>query len=192
MKKIGFILVMILFTACSSSQKKNKAQATTNDIVDIPKNLIGKDLEGNDILLGAISLVQLGHFTGSWLSTEKEFFKTDQEKIKILSPLLKDKQIELYMGTWCEDSQREVPGMIKILEESNYPVGDIKIIALDENKFTPEGLEKQHDVFYVPTLIFFDKEGNEMNRIVEFPIESLEADMLKILKEEPYKNAYAE
>lgn len=192
MKKITSCIALILLMGCSSSQKKNESQATKTTVVEIPEQLIGKDLEGNDILLGAISLVQLENFTGSWLNSEKAYYKTDPEKIKKLQPLLVDKKIKLYMGTWCEDSQREVPGMIKILEESNYPVGDIEIVALDENKFTPEGLEKKHNVFYVPTLIFFDKEGEEMNRIVEFPIERLELDMLKILKGEPYKNAYAE
>ena len=192
MKKIAIIALLTLSAACSSSQKKNNAKDTNKTKVEIPENLMGKDLEGNVILLGAISLVQLESFTGNWLSTEKSFYKTDPEKIKRLQPLLKDKKIKLYMGTWCEDSQREVPGIVKILEESGYPVGDIEIIALDENKFTPARLEKEHDVFYVPTFILFDKNGNEMNRIVEFPIESLELDMLKILNGEPYKNAYAQ
>lgn len=192
MKKNIFFALFIFLMACASSEKKNKTQAEKPTRVEIPKNLIGKDLEGNDILLGAVSLVQLESFTGSWLSTEKAFYKTDQEKIKILQPLLVGKKIKLYLGTWCEDSQREVPAIIKILEESGYAVGDLQIIALDENKFTPEGLEKEHDVFYVPTFILFDNEGKELNRIVEFPIERLETDMLKILKGEPYKNAYAE
>ena len=184
--------ILILLGACTGSPKKTKASTQNPPEVIIPDSLIGKDLEGEDILLGAVSLIQLEHFTGSWLNEEKEFYKTDVEKIKKLQPLLKGKKVKLYMGTWCEDSQREVPGMIKILEESGYPVVGLNIIALDENKFTPEGLEKKDEVFYVPTLIFFDKDNQEMNRIVEFPIESLEADMLKILTGEPYKNAYAE
>ena len=39
--------------------------------------------------------------------------------------------------------------------------------------------------------IFF-KDNKELNRIVEFPIQTLEQDMLEILKGNPYKNAYAE
>ena len=184
--------ILILLGACSGSPKKTKTSTQSPPEVIIPDSLIGKDSEGENILIGAVSLIQLEYFSESWLNEEKEFYKTDVEKIKKLQPLLEDKKVKLYMGTWCEDSQREVPGMIKILEESGYPVADLNIIALDENKFTPEGLEKKDEVFYVPTLIFFDKDNQEMNRIVEFPIESLEADMLKILTEEPYKNAYAE
>ena len=156
--------ILILLGACTGSPKKTKASTQSPPEVVIPDSLIGKDLEGEDILIGAVSLIQLEHFSGSWLNEEKEFYKTDGEKIKKLQPLL----------------------------ESGYPVDDLNIIALDENKFTPEGLEKKDEVFYVPTLILFDEEGQEMNRIVEFPIESLEADMLKILTGEPYKNAYAE
>jgi hypothetical protein len=40
--------------------------------------------------------------------------------------------------------------------------------------------------------LIFAKNGKEMNRIVEFPIQTLELDMLEILKGNDYKNAYAE
>ena len=95
------------------------------------------------------------------------------------------------MGTWCEDSQREVGGMLKILEAAGYPINSIEIIAVSEDKDTPNRLEKPFDLYNVPTLIF-KKDGKEMNRIVEFPIQTLEQDMLEILKGNPYKNAYSE
>ena len=37
------------------------------------------------------------------------------------------------MGTWCEDSQREVSGMLKILEAAGYPINSIEIIAVSED-----------------------------------------------------------
>ena len=81
--------------------------------------------------------------------------------------------------------------MIKILTEAGYPTADMEIIAVDEDKTTPEKLEKTYNLFNVPTLIFSEN-GTELNRIVEFPIRSLEHDILAILKGEDYKNAYAE
>ena len=95
------------------------------------------------------------------------------------------------MGTWCEDSQREVPAMMKILDQAGYKTGEMEIIAIDEDKRTKEGLEKAYDLTYVPALIFFDGE-KEINRIVEFPINSLEQDILDILNGKEYKNAYAQ
>ena len=37
------------------------------------------------------------------------------------------------MGTWCEDSQREVPGMMKILAAAGYSTKQMEIIAVDED-----------------------------------------------------------
>jgi len=95
------------------------------------------------------------------------------------------------MGTWCEDSQREVPGMMKILAAAGYAVNELEIIAVDEDKRTPSGIEKPFAATYVPALIFYN-EGQEMNRIVEFPIGTLEEDIFAILSGEDYKHAYAE
>ena len=41
-------------------------------------------------------------------------------------------------------------------------------------------------------IIFFDKKGNEVNRFVEFPQETFEEDILKIVTNQSYQNPYAE
>jgi hypothetical protein len=60
---------------------------------------------------------------------------------------------------------------------------------MTREKNTPQNYEEGLGITNVPTFIFY-KDGKELNRIVEFPIEDLESDMLKILQGEPYKHAY--
>ena len=108
-----------------------------------------------------------------------------------IKPLLKGKEVTLLMGTWCEDSQREVPGMMKILAEAGYAIAQMEIIAVDEDKRTPSGVEQAYEASYVPALIVYEN-GEEINRIVEFPLGTLEEDLLAILSGEDYKHAYAE
>ena len=62
---------------------------------------------------------------------------------------------------------------------------------VSEDKDTPEGLEEGMDIQYVPTIILF-KNGEELGRIVESPVETLEKDLLKIAKGEPYEHTYAD
>ena len=81
--------------------------------------------------------------------------------------------------------------MMKILNQAGFNTAEMEIIAIDEDKRTKEGLEKAYNLAYVPALIFFEGE-KEINRIVEFPINSLEQDMLDILSGKEYKNAYAQ
>tara|TARA_B100000768_G_C11216551_1_gene348493 strand:- start:179 stop:736 length:558 start_codon:yes stop_codon:yes gene_type:complete len=185
MKNLLILLVTVLFVKCGdySPQKKRP-------LITISESLESTTIEGEEILVGKIDLAQLDLFS-PWYAKEYEFYKIDASKIEKIKPLLKDVSFVLLMGTWCEDSQREVGGMFKILEAAGYPINLIEIIAVSEDKDTPNRLEKPFDLYNVPTLIF-NKDGKEMNRIVEFPIQTLEQDILEILKGNPYKNAYAE
>ena len=106
-----------------------------------------------------------------------------------IDSLYDDIEVTIYMGTWCEDSQREVPGFFKIIDalEANDQVQPI--VGLNEDKVSHDGSAEQAGVTNVPTFIF-SKDGEEINRIVEFPIISLEQDILDILQEKGYKHAY--
>jgi len=76
------------------------------------------------------------------------------------------------MGTWCGDSKREVPRFIKVLEAANFPVDNLKIVAVDRRKEqykkSPTGEEWGLSIKRVPTFIFY-KNGKESNRIIESP-----------------------
>lgn len=191
MRKFYLLLIVLGVTACGNSKKTKSSISTKKSIIEIPKQNIGKDWSGNDVLVGTVSLEQLKYFTKDWLKEESQKYPINSTVLNEIKPLLKGKDVVLVMGTWCEDSQREVPGMIKVLEESEFPMNRLTIITVDEDKVSPNKREKEVELFKVPTLIFYDN-GEELNRIVEFPIGSLEQDILSILKEEPYKNAYAE
>lgn len=192
MRTLILLLTTLLLLSCSETPKKKttQTQKVEKEIV-IPDSLLGKDWEGNEILLGKVSYAQMTHYTNEWFNAEYDRYKVNASLITKISPLLDDKTVVLLMGTWCEDSQREVPGMMKILDQSGYAVEDMEIIAVDEDKRTPDGLEKNHALAYVPALIFYEN-GKEINRIVEFPIGTLEEDIHAILKGQDYKNAYAE
>lgn len=191
MRILYLVFCFFLILACNNSQNKKKSFPTENEIIQIPDSLLGKDWEGNEILVGKVSLAQLSTYTSDWYSNEYDLYKTNQSLLTKIKPLLNNKKVTLIMGTWCEDSQREVPGMIKILTEAGYPTSSMDIIAVDEDKTTPGKLEKAFELFNVPTLIFSEN-GTEINRIVEFPINGLEQDILAILSGKDYKNAYAE
>ncbi len=63
------------------------------------------------------------------------------------------------------------------------------MIGVSEDKVSPDGSAKKAGITNVPTFVF-SKNGEEINRIVEFPIISLEQDLLDILQGNGYKHAY--
>ena len=187
---IPFLLTLLLLS-CNESPKKNTAVPVVEKEVVIPESLLGKDLEGNEILVGKISFAQMAHYCKEWYSPDYNRYKVNGGLLEQIKPLLKGKEVTLLMGTWCEDSQREVPGMMKILAEAGYAIAQMEIIAVDEDKRTPSGVEQAYKATYVPALIVYQN-GEEINRIVEFPLGTLEEDLLAILSGEDYKHAYAE
>ena len=98
-------------------------------------------------------------------------------------------KIELYMGVRCHDSEREIPRLIKILDEINFPDKQLNIFLLKRDKTSDYGYEKDKNITNTPTIIFY-KDSIEINRIVEFPIETIEKDILEILTTNDYQNPY--
>ena len=98
-------------------------------------------------------------------------------------------KIELYMGVRCHDSEREIPRLIRILDEINFSDDQLNIYLLKRDKTSDYGYEKGKYITNTPTIIFY-KDSIEINRIVEFPIETLERDIYKIVNDIEYRNAY--
>ena len=124
-----------------------------------------------------------------WFDPAYAAFTLEQSKIDAMKPLLEDVRILVFMGTWCEDSHRELPKFVKILKATNYPIEEVDVVAMTREKTTPQEYEEGLNITNIPTFIFF-KDGEELGRIVEFPIEDLESDMVTILSGKPYKHAY--
>ena len=163
------------------------------------------------MLLGEISPIELQETPyASWFMAGQDEYDVDTEKIAALREALDSVEITVFMGTWCSDSRREVPRFYKIMKAIGYPQDSIRLIAVDREKSTPKNLEDGLHIKRVPTFIFYkrDEEGveekaelnlrneevgapKEVGRIVEYPIESLESDMLKILSGKKYVHAYA-
>ncbi|WP_445385601.1 thioredoxin family protein [Robiginitalea sp. IMCC44478] len=156
-----------------------------------PKNTAVRQPDGNSqILVGTANIDSLltRPFAG-WFVPNLEDYQPNPEKIEALEPLLEDVDILLFMGTWCKDSKREVPRFVKILQEADYPVEKVRVIMMTRDKTTPQNYEKGYGITNVPTIIF-SREGTEINRIVEYPLEDMETDMLKILSGQAYRHAY--
>lgn len=130
----------------------------------------------------------------SWYNDTYESYEPSPIIVEELTSLFRKNKfkVEVYFGTWCSDSQREVPKLIKLLEQSHFNFKNFKLVGVDENKVIPDISEEKREalnVFNVPTVIVY-QDDKEINRFVEYAQESLEEDMLKIFSNKPYKNSY--
>jgi thiol-disulfide isomerase/thioredoxin len=173
-KKIIFTVSTLFFALQSCESQKtvvNREVETTND---------GKMLLGNqtkDQLLKAPYR--------EWYKKEHDEYTLDQKSIaELKKEKLNSYKITLVMGTWCEDSHREVPRFFKILEAIEYPENKLTMIAVNRQKEAPSGEEGPLNIQRVPTIIV-QKYGKEIGRIIESPSTGyLERDLLEILKKD--------
>lgn len=124
----------------------------------------------------------VGDINQAELLERHEVFKRNYDAYRVASGidgLPPDLEVTILFGTWCHDSEREVPRMLKLLAASGVKEESISLIALDIGKKEPEGRAKVLDVRFTPTFIF-SIGGMEIGRIVERPSDSLEADLVAI------------
>lgn len=151
--------------------------------------------DGKTFLLGKITLEGLQNAPYSdWFNSNYQAYAVDKSLIDVFKTNLQEYHVKLFLGTWCGDSKRETPRILKILEASNFPMDNLDIVALDRRegkvKTSPTGEERGLNILRVPTILFY-KNGKEVNRIVESPIETLEEDMAQILSGKSYTPNYA-
>jgi thiol-disulfide isomerase/thioredoxin len=173
MKKL--ILAVIISTTIGCTAQKKEAAPT-------------KDSEGN-----LIGYAQKSDFLKEgynyWFTPNYKNYKVDDNLVAKIKPLLKNVTIKAFMGTWCSDSKEQTPALYKILDAADFNYKNLKLVAVDRDKKTPGSLQKGYNIHHVPTFIFY-KNDKEIGRFVEYPQETIEKDMLKILSGEPYKHSY--
>ncbi len=145
-------------------------------------------------LLGKINKTGLeGDNYTSWFTENHEDYKPNSAITNSIASELKTYSITLFMGTWCGDSKREVPRLYKVLEACDFPMNQLTVVAVSRQanmyKQSPEHEEAGLNIHRVPTVIFY-KDGKEVNRIVEHPIETFEEDIQNIITKSDYKSNY--
>lgn len=190
MKKILFIL-LCSFTviACKNSDTASEVEQIKEELKDETKK---EAVEAED-LLGKIKIEDLEQPAfQDWYQSSYKSLTAEKATLNEIEKHIHDYDIKLFMGTWCSDSQRVVPQFIRLLEKVNYNENNLEMYALDENKQSPLKIEEEYDIQYVPTIIFM-KNGEEVNRFVEFAQESIAQDVAKIVNpDREYQNPYAE
>jgi len=156
---------------------------TISKVQIIPQQSVSVD--GLPMLLGRIDRQSLlAPDYASWFQTEYNTYTVNDKALEGVESRLKGVSVEVFMGTWCSDSQRDVPRFYKIMDYLKWNEKNCVLIAVDDHpdrlKTSPLGEERGKNIEFVPTFIF-SRNGTEIGRIVEMPKRSLEADMAEIL-----------
>ncbi|OEK05977.1 hypothetical protein BFP71_06995 [Roseivirga misakiensis] len=168
---IILVILMVIFPLATSAQETSYNLETESISKRVDK-----------ILNGPITKEGLKKMPYKvWFNTNYKTYIVDTKTLKnIKRRKLKDLKILAFMGTWCHDSNREIPRLIRVCEELGI-ADQLELYALDVDKTSVAGRESGFNIRKTPTIIFM-LEGKEIARILEEPKVSFEQDLEKILK----------
>lgn len=102
-------------------------------------------------------------------------FQPSSEDINNIKKLA-GKELLVLFGTWCHDSMREVPRLLKLIDQANVKLKSLKLVAVGYDKRDPQKIAVQYSLKYTPTIIVLDK-GKEIARMIEKPNKSIAHDL---------------
>lgn len=93
---------------------------------------------------------------------------------------IQGKRLVVLFGTWCHDSEREVPRLLKTLALANVKLASLQLLGVGPNKELPGADHQKFRLRYTPTFILFDAQ-QELGRIIERPQRTLAEDLEAML-----------
>lgn len=170
--------ILVVSSLALATQQVNAQKVVVNREVETTND--GKMLLGNQLKEQFVKEPY-----SEWYAKEFNEYALDQ---KAVGELKKNKinsyNLIVFMGTWCEDSHRDFPRLMKILQEVKFPDSRLTIIAVNRKKESPTGDESKYNIQKVPTIIV-EKYGKEIGRIIEMPTTGyIERDLVEILKKD--------
>ncbi len=182
-----FLIVLAALTiSCGNTVRETKNEKSSTDQIEeaeLQKDMLLGNFEKKDLQQKPFS---------NWFESGYTKFSPHTAAMETIEENIGNYEIKVFMGTWCGDSKREVPKLIKILDQADYNYDNLEMIAVDYDKKTPSGIEEEFNIQRVPTIIFY-KDGKEVNRFVEYSQgESIEEDVAKIVSGKKYKDSYTD
>ncbi|TAD92428.1 MAG: hypothetical protein EAY75_02675, partial [Bacteroidetes bacterium] len=141
----------IAMAACQPRLAPSKTPVANTEKVryDTVKNLLGH--------CSPAMLQQLPY--SQWFSTNYAAYQPHPATIAALAPQMRQLRVEIFLGTWCGDSKREVPRMLKILAQAGMDSNAISLIFVDNlaetYKQSPQHEEQGKHIFRVPTFLVY-------------------------------------
>ncbi len=162
--------------------------------------LAGQETDSAAVLLGPVTRGQLAaEIWPEHFSKEYTGYEVNDTLLNDLRGAMEGAHLTIYFGTWCHDSRRQMPRFFSLMDELGVSPERIAMIGLNRAKETPLRLrsgqapvdgQEAVNIHHTPTFIIY-RANEELGRIIETPVESLEADLLKILRREPYRPHHA-
>ncbi|WP_223668573.1 TlpA family protein disulfide reductase [Kangiella shandongensis] len=163
---VSLLLFFSLITACTTQSQTETANHHSRFSQHV-------DAEG----VISIEALQMGYP----IFRVKREYQPANNSIQQFNALEQPTSIKAFFGTWCHDSQREIPDLITFYHSLDNPKVKLTLIALDRSKSDRAGLAAKANVKYTPTIVV-SQNGQELGRIIEKSDGPMDRELLSILQ----------
>lgn len=165
-KLLLILLSLLIFSACRV--QKNYSVSTVNEKL---------------VLDGRLNRAQLNVLVKeNWHTINYKSYKLDSSTYKnLVQTDLDSLSFLIFAGSWCSDTKLELPRFLKVIDTLNLGINPLDMYFLDLNKKSKFVTPSVYNISLVPTFVVL-RAGKEIGRIEETPKESIEKDVLKILR----------
>ncbi|HLG14609.1 MAG TPA: thioredoxin family protein [Blastocatellia bacterium] len=133
---------------------------------------------------GELTLDKLWQTVPVWRAL-MESYNSDAAAVSQLKRCGADTTVTLLFGTWCPDSKKYVPKLLKALRDANNDHLRLTLVGIDNQFREPVDTVQPKRIINVPTVIV-ERDGREIGRIIETPAGStIEQDLAAILNGKP-------
>lgn len=133
------------------------------------------------ILTGVLSRDEIEAAVPDFVEAEV-LAEPDPTAVAGLAAALPGAEVEVYLGTWCSDSLREMGRLWRALDDAGlFDPGELTYIGLDRSMLAPIDRLGEREIRFVPT-IFVRRDGVDLGRIVESSPDGIERDLLALLE----------
>ncbi len=130
-------------------------------------------------LLGPLNKEEILENFPDW-QVEVASYVPDQEVIEKLQSIPSEIKIEIFLGTWCPDTKRNVSAYFKIMDMVDNPLIMTSYIGIPMESDSRKPFIEGKNIIKVPTFIVII-DNQEKGRIIENPTKSVEEDLLDII-----------
>ncbi len=139
-----------------------------------------EESQEESVLVGAVTREEVEAANTSWVEAGIEAH-ADAGASQALASVEPGAELTVYLGTWCDDSRREVPRFWKALDAAGGLVPfTIHYVGVDREKKEPAAAVQEGGVLYLPTFVV-RRGGHEVGRVVETSPNGIEKDVLALL-----------
>jgi hypothetical protein len=142
--------------------------------------LSGKLLLGQVELLGELTQDEILRNLPDWQAAVVSY-SPNLDFITRLQAFNKEIQIEIFLGTWCPDSEQHVSAYFKIMDLVQNPLIRTTYVGIPRSQDDRQKYTQGKNIERIPTFIVTLR-GQEAGRIVETPRTSVEEDLWKIIQ----------